>query len=138
VPGPLGRVGLDGLGDDLLRDLLIGHGPVAVGVGRDLRPVDRDHPDRGQSGVSAKSEDLSEQSGQRPFVAFDEARDRRVIGLLVGGDHALEDPELNNVRDPTELVWRDSAVFARADPDGFATAQRIFAQSQCPITLRLA
>jgi ribonuclease inhibitor len=50
----------------------------------------------------------------------------------------LEDSDLNNVLAPTELVWRDSSVFERADPDGFATAQRIFAETSCPVTLRLS
>ena len=81
----LAPVGLGGLGEDLARDLLV----VAIGVKRrvrrDLRAVDRDHPDRRQARPRAQPEHAREQLAQRLLVAAAEVRDRRVVGHQVAG-----------------------------------------------------
>jgi hypothetical protein len=84
----LGRVGGDLLGHDRLGQLLVVHGAVAVGVGRDLGAVDGQDVDGDQAGVGAEDQDLAEQLAQRALVADDEPGDRRVVGSLPGGDHA--------------------------------------------------
>ena len=61
------------------------------GVGVNLRAVDRDHPDLHEPCLLAQPEHRAEQLGQRVLVAGAEPRDRRVIGLLLGGDHPVGD-----------------------------------------------
>jgi hypothetical protein len=82
-----GRGG-DLLLDDRTRDLLVVDRAVAVGVGRHLRAVNRDHADRREAGVGAQAENLAEQLAQRALMPHDESRDRGVIRTLVRGDHA--------------------------------------------------
>ena len=53
-----------------------------------LRPVDRDHPDLDQAGLGTEHEHLAEQAGQRRLVTLSKARNRRVVGRLIGADHA--------------------------------------------------
>ena len=57
----------------------------------DLRSVDRDHPDLHEARLLAQPKHRAEQLGQRVLVAGTESRDRRVIGLLLGGDHPVGD-----------------------------------------------
>ncbi len=58
-------------------------------VGVHLRPVDRDHPDPHQPRPLAQPKHTAEQPGQRVLVAGTEPRDRRVIRLLLSGDHPV-------------------------------------------------
>jgi hypothetical protein len=74
---------------DLSRDLRVLARGVAASVGRDLGAVDGHDADLGQTGPGAQAEHHAKPPGQRPLVALDEPRDRRVIGLGVHGD----DPE---------------------------------------------
>jgi hypothetical protein len=67
----LSGVGGDLLLDDRLGDLLVVQRAVAVGVGRHLGAIDRDHPDRRQPGVRAEDEHLAEQLAQRALVPHD-------------------------------------------------------------------
>ena len=87
----VGLIARDRFVDDRAGDLLIAQGAVAVGVGRHLRAVDRDHPDRRQAGIGAQREDLAEQITEGVLVALDEPRDRGVIGTLLCGDDAAGD-----------------------------------------------
>jgi hypothetical protein len=87
----LGRVDRLGLLDDLARDPLVVQRRVAAGVSRDLRAVDRDEPDPRQPGLRAEPEHRAEQAGQRLLVTLEETGDRRVIRLLLGGDHPVGD-----------------------------------------------
>jgi hypothetical protein len=82
---------LAGLLDDLPRELLVVEVAVMRGVRVNLRPVDRDHPDLHETGLLAQHEHRAEQLGQRVLVAGTEPCDRRVIGLLLSGDHAVGD-----------------------------------------------
>src|ERR1035437_6484064 len=61
------------------------------GVRMDLCPVDRDHPDLHEARLPAQPKHRAEQLGQRVLMAGTEARDRRVIGLLLGSDHPVGD-----------------------------------------------
>ena len=76
------------LGKDLARDPLVIAGRTLRRVRVHLRPVDRDHPDPDQARLGAQPKHLAEQVSQRDLVALAEPRDRRVIGHLVGADHA--------------------------------------------------
>ena len=86
-------LGIDrvGLGEDLARDLLVIARRLRRGVGRDLGPIDGDHPDPDQPGVRAERQHLAEQLGQRALVTLAKPRDRGVIGRLIGADHARGD-----------------------------------------------
>jgi hypothetical protein len=53
-----------------------------------LRAIDRQHRHAHQTGVGAEREHVAEQTGQGGLVALAKARDRAVIGPLVGRDHA--------------------------------------------------
>jgi hypothetical protein len=57
----------------------------------DLGAVDGDNPDLHEPRPCAQLEHPAEQLGDRLLVAGPEARDSRVIGRLVGGDHAERD-----------------------------------------------
>jgi hypothetical protein len=78
-----------GLLEDLLGDLLVVARRVATRVGIDLRAVDRDHPDLREPRLRAQSKHLTNETRQGALVALAKARDRRVIGHLVRGDHAV-------------------------------------------------
>ena len=84
----LGRVDARGVLQDLARDLLVAARGVMGRRGGDLRAVDRDDADPDQPAARAQRQDLAEQIGDRRLVAHPEARDRRVIWRVVGGDHA--------------------------------------------------
>ena len=86
-------LGIDGvgLGEDLARDLLVIARRLRRGVGRHLGAVDGDHPDPNQPRVGAERQHLAEQPRQRALVTLAEPRDRRVIGRLIGADHARRD-----------------------------------------------
>jgi len=56
-----------------------------------LRAVDRDHPNLDHPGLSAQSEHAAEELRDRVLVALAKARDRRVIGHLIGRDHPNRD-----------------------------------------------
>jgi hypothetical protein len=56
-----------------------------------LGAIDGDHPDSDQVGLGAELKDLAKQLGKRALVALAKARDRRVVGRLVGADHARRD-----------------------------------------------
>jgi hypothetical protein len=60
--------------------------------------IDSDHADLDQAGLPAQGQDLAEQTGQRVLVALAKARDRRVVGHLLGGDHAEGDITLARSR----------------------------------------
>jgi hypothetical protein len=77
-----------GVFEDLARELLVIDVRVAARVARQLRPVDRDHPDARQPLPRAQRQHLAEQTGDRVLVALDEPRDRRVIGPLLRRQHA--------------------------------------------------
>ena len=79
-----------------------------------LRAIDRDHADAHQPRVRAQPQHLPEQLAQRPLVTDPEARDRGVIGRLVGGDH----PE------------RDVLAAAPLDPPRRALADRVRVHDQ--------
>ena len=87
----LATVDLGGLLEDLARDLP----EVAVGVdrrvGRDLRAVDRHHPDRRQPRPRAETQHPGEHLAQRALVAAAELGDRRVIRRKVARDDAVGD-----------------------------------------------
>ena len=59
---------------NLARDLLVIARRLHRGVGRDLRAVDRDHPDAHQPRLGTEREDLAEQLGQRRLVALSKPR----------------------------------------------------------------
>ena len=50
----------------------------------------------------------------------------------------MEDEDFCHVTEPTEVVWEQHAVYAAADPECFAIVQRIFRETELPVTLRLA
>jgi hypothetical protein len=52
----------------------------------DLRAVDRHDSDPDQAAARTQRQHLAEQVGDRRLVADPEARDRRVIGRVIGGD----------------------------------------------------
>jgi hypothetical protein len=83
-------LGVDGRGvfEDLPRDLLVAARGALRRIRVELRAVDGDHSDANQAGLAAERQHLTEQLGQRSLVALTEARDRRVIGPLVGADNA--------------------------------------------------
>ena len=91
VDAVVGLIARDRFLDDHPGDLLIAQRAVAVGVGRDLRAVDRDHPDRRQAGIGAQREDLTEQVAEGALMALDEPRDRGVIWTLLRGDDPAGD-----------------------------------------------
>jgi hypothetical protein len=85
----LGLVGRPDLRNDLARDLLELIVDLRAGVPRDPGAVDRHHPRPHQPRPGAELQHLAKQPGQRPLVAADEPRDRRVIGNQVAGDHTI-------------------------------------------------
>src|SRR5919108_277403 len=85
----LSLVGRPGLGQNLARDLVELAVDLGAGVTRDPGAIDRHHPRLHQPGPIAQLEHLAEQLGQRPLMAADEARDRRVIGNQIAGDHPV-------------------------------------------------
>ena len=96
-----------GLGQNLRRDLLIAARRIPRRVGMDLRPVDRDHPDLDQPGLRAQRQHLPEQVRERVLVTDPEARDRRVIGDPVGGNHPERDVVLAVALDPPRRALPD-------------------------------
>ena len=60
---------------------------LTAGVGVQLGPVERDHPDPHQTSLGAQPEHLGEQSRERLLVLLAETADRRVVGVLVRGQH---------------------------------------------------
>jgi hypothetical protein len=99
----VGLVGGDLLLDDRLGQLPLVQRAVAVGVGRDLGAVDRDHTDGRKARVGAQPQDFAEQLAQRALVTDDETRDRRVVRPLLGGD------------DPAGQSSRQARSIRRAD-----------------------
>ena len=87
----LGRVDARGVLEDLPCDLLIAARRVMGRRRRELRAIDRDNANLDQAAARAQRQHLAEQAGDRRLVTDPEARDRRVIGRLVGGDHAKRD-----------------------------------------------
>ena len=83
----LGGVDATRLGEDLGGDLLVGADRAIGGRGGELGAVDREHADVDDPGLAAEPQHLAEEVGQRLFVANAKARDRRVVGGLVGADH---------------------------------------------------
>jgi hypothetical protein len=83
----LGLVGRPGLGHDLPGDLVEFVVDLRAGVAGDPRAVDPDHARLHQPRPIAEPEHLAEQLAQCPLVPADEARDRRVIGNQIAGDH---------------------------------------------------
>jgi hypothetical protein len=77
-------VELFGLGEDLLCKRLVVGVAVLRGVGVELRAIDREQRHRCQAGVGAERQHLPEQLCERLLVAAAKARDRRVVGALVG------------------------------------------------------
>jgi hypothetical protein len=75
----LAAVRLRRLGEDLASDLLAAAIGLARGVRRGLRAIDRDHPNRHQSRLPAKSQHAREELGKGGLVAHPKLRDRRVI-----------------------------------------------------------
>jgi hypothetical protein len=96
----LGRVNRGGLLEDLAGDLLVVARRVMRCVRSDLGAVDGDDADLDQPGARAKREHLAEQVGDRRLMAHTEARDRRVIGRLVGRDHPKGDVVVAMTLDP--------------------------------------
>ncbi len=80
-----------GVGEDLSGELLVVEVLVLRGARVQLRAIDREHRDADQAGVGAEREHVAEQAGQRRLVALAKARDRAVIGPLVGRDDAVGD-----------------------------------------------
>ena len=72
-----------------------------------LRAVDRDHPDAHQPSIRAQPQHLPEQLTQRALVADPEARDRGVIGRLVGRDHPERDVLATAPLDPPRRTLPD-------------------------------
>jgi hypothetical protein len=64
---------------------------VLRGVGVELRAVDRKQFDCRQAGVGAERQHRPEEFGERLLMAAAKARDRRVVGALVGGHDAHRD-----------------------------------------------
>jgi hypothetical protein len=87
----LGAVDRVGLGQDLASDLLVVEVAVLRGVRVHLRAVHGEHSDADQTGVRAQGEHLAEQARERLLVTLAKARDRAVIGPLVGRDHPQRD-----------------------------------------------
>jgi hypothetical protein len=87
----LGLVGRPGLRQDLARDLLEAVVDLRARVARDPGAIDRHHPGLHQPRPITQLEHLGEQLDQRPLVATDKARDRRVIGNQVAGDQPVSD-----------------------------------------------
>ena len=87
----LGGVGGDRLGQDLLDDLLIGARREFRGARVQLGPVDRDDPNANEARLGAERQHVTEQIRESLLVALAKARDRRVIGNLVGRDHPERD-----------------------------------------------
>jgi hypothetical protein len=56
-----------------------------------LRPIDSEHPNPSQAGISAQRQNLAEQAGDRVLMTLAKPCDRRVIRRLVSRDH----PERN-------------------------------------------
>jgi hypothetical protein len=69
------------------RELLVGAVLPIGGVCSDPGAVDGDRADRDQAGLGAEGEHLAKEPRELVLVAGPKARDRRVVGLLVGGDH---------------------------------------------------
>ena len=95
------------LGQDLSRDLLVVTRGVLGRVGVHLRAIDRDHPDLDQPGLRAQRQHRPEQARERALVPDPEARDRRVIGHPVRGDHPKRDVVLAVALDPPRRALPD-------------------------------
>jgi hypothetical protein len=100
VGGVLGLVDPGGLLEDLGGELGVGAVGLIGGVGGDPGAVEGDRADRDQAGLRAETEDVAEELGQGLGVAGPKARDRRVVGDLVRGDHAVGDVLLAAALDP--------------------------------------
>ena len=72
-----------------------------------LRAVHSDDPDADHPRVRAQPQHLPEQRAQRPLVTDPEARDRRVIGRLVSGDHPERDVLAATPLDPPRRALAD-------------------------------
>jgi len=83
----LGGVDASRLGEYLGGDLLVAAAGVVARRSRELGSVDGEHAHLDETGVGAKPEHLAEELGERRLVAHPKARDRRVVGKLVGADH---------------------------------------------------
>jgi hypothetical protein len=77
--------------EDLARELLVVARRALGRIRVDFRAVDRDDADAYQSGLGAQPQHLTEEIAQRALVADPKARDRGVIGRLVGRDHPERD-----------------------------------------------
>jgi hypothetical protein len=85
----LGTIYLLSLLEKLPRDLLVSEVRAVRGVGVQLCAIDRDHPDVDETRLCAKRQHLGEQIRDGVLMITTKARDRRVIGHLVGRDHAV-------------------------------------------------
>jgi hypothetical protein len=83
----LGPVDRTGLGQNLAGDLVVGEILMLRSVRVQLRAIHRQHRHPDQTGVGAERQHIAEQTSQGSLVALAKARDRAVIGPLVGGDH---------------------------------------------------
>jgi hypothetical protein len=60
VVGVLGRLDPAGLREHFRRDLVVAADRPAAGRGGELAAIERDHPDRDESGIGAEQEHLAE------------------------------------------------------------------------------
>jgi hypothetical protein len=104
----LGGVDLGRLGEHLGRDLLVGADRRVRGRGGELRAVDGDHARPDQPRLGAEAEHLAEEASQGLLVAGAKAGDRRVVGGLVGGDHAEGDVLAAAALDPARASLTDA------------------------------
>jgi hypothetical protein len=97
----LGLIGLLRLAQDLRDQVPVGAVLIHRGVRLDLRPVDRDHPNRHEARFSAQAEDIIEQLSDLRLVAAAELGDRGVIRRPHPRDHLERDVLPARPLDPT-------------------------------------
>ena len=83
----LTAVGLLGVAQDVFDQPAIGPVLIHRCVRLDLRPIDRDHPDRHQARLPTQTKDLVKQPGDLRFMAAAELRDRGVVRAAHPRDH---------------------------------------------------
>src|SRR6202020_864486 len=87
----LATICLLSLTQDLQRDLAIRAVLIHRRVRLDLRPVDRDHPDRHQTSLPAQAEHVIKQPSEIELVPAAELRNRGVIRCPLSSDHTEGD-----------------------------------------------
>ncbi|HET8978565.1 MAG TPA: hypothetical protein VFN87_10420, partial [Solirubrobacteraceae bacterium] len=87
----LGPVDVFGLAQDLADQLAVVAVLIHRRAGLDLRPIDRDHPDRYQPGLPAEREHVIKELADLSLVPATELRNGRVIRAAHPGDQLERD-----------------------------------------------